>query len=63
MAAKYYGVANGAGMKTDVTTGAATTSLAVELVVADTSATSKHEILMGLEAIRQKVIEDSDPVA
>lgn len=65
MAAKFYGAALGANMKTEVTTGAATTSLAVELQVANTTATgqTKETILKGLEAIRQAIIADTYPGA
>jgi len=65
MAAKFYGVALGGDMKEDVTTGASTTSAAVELQIANTTATgqTKETVLKAIEAIRQAVLADTYPGA
>lgn len=64
MAARYYGVPLGGDMKTDVTEAASTTSAAFEFVIANTTLTgsSKMAALKALEAIRQKLSEETWPV-
>lgn len=65
MAAKYYGVAMGGDTKEDVSTGASTTSKAFEFVIANTTASGHQKIdaLNALEAIRQKLMQETWPVA
>jgi hypothetical protein len=64
MAKEYYGVAVGGKMKTDVTKATATTSASIELSV-DLAATGvdKMAVLNAIEAIEQKIIEDTWPPA
>jgi len=62
MAKEYYGVAVGGKMKTDVTKATSTTGAAIELAV-DLTATglTKELVLLALEGIEQKVLEDTWP--
>lgn len=64
MAARYYGVPLGGDMKTDVTEDSSTTSAAYEFVIANTTlvGSSKMTALKALDAIRQKLVEDTWPV-
>jgi hypothetical protein len=64
MAKEYYGVAVGGKMKTDVTKDTATTGAAIELSV-DLTATGvdKQAVLLALEGIEQKILEDTWPPA
>lgn len=65
MAARYYGVANGGGMPTEVTEAASTTSAQYEFVIANTTATgaTKEQALKALEAIEYYIINDTWPPA
>jgi hypothetical protein len=64
MANKYYGANVGAGMAGDVTTGTSTTSKDVELNV-NTSATGldKVAILKAVDAIRDRIVQDTFPLS
>lgn len=65
MAARYYGVANGGGMPTEVTEAASTTSAQYEFVIANTTAAgaTKEQALKALEAIEYYIINDTWPPA
>lgn len=65
MADRFYSGEFGASMKTDITETAATTAAAdVELrITYDASANSKLAALKAIDAIRQKVFEDTWPPA
>ena len=63
MATTYFGVALG-GDKTDVTKSTSTTSSTVEgAVVTDATGASKTAVLMALQAIKARIIEDTWPPA
>lgn len=62
MTTRYYGVALGGDMKTDVTEDSSTTSAAIELaVVYDASGMTKTAVLKAVEAIKQHIITDNWP--
>ena len=65
MAARYYGVANGGGMPTEVTKAASTTGMQYQFSIANTTATgaTKEQALKALEAIRSRVICGTWPPA
>lgn len=64
MASRYYGVAVGGGMPTEVTEAGATTSKDVELVVnLAASAVDRVQVLKALEAISNYVATDAWPPA
>lgn len=64
MATRYYGVAFGGDIVTDVTEAGSTTSQSVELaVVYDATNNSKLATLKAIEAIRQYILRDSWPPA
>lgn len=65
MAARYFGVANGGGMPTEVTEALTTTSAQYEFVIANTTATgaTKEQALKALEAIRNYIVRDTWPPA
>lgn len=57
MAFKYYGVDRGA-QATTVTNGSSTTGKKIELAVDLTSAATRADVLLGLEAIREAILND-----
>jgi hypothetical protein len=63
MTAHYYGVAIGAGVDpNNVATGTSTTSKSIELVVTDgVTGMSKNALLLGIEAIKDKIIAGNEP--
>lgn len=62
MTTHYYGVSLGGRKATDVTKDTSTTSLTTELaVVSSTSTYYKEEVLLQIEAIKQKILEDTWP--
>ena len=64
MADKFYGVAVGGQLKTDVTEAASTTSKAVELRISDSAYANKQLVLNAVEAIRDYLIgTETNPIA
>lgn len=64
MTTRYYGVALGAQKASDVTEGSSTTSKPTELVVVtSTTGYDKHEVLLQLDAIKQRILQDNWPPA
>lgn len=64
MTTKYYGVALGGGMPSDVTEGSSTTSLPIELaVVTTTTNLTKEDVLKAVEAISNRIVTDNWPPA
>lgn len=60
MTTKYYGTNRGGSVATDISTGASTTSKAIELaVVTSTSGITKMDVLKALEAIEAAVTQDN----
>lgn len=57
MAIQYYGVDKGA-QYTTVTTGSSTTSKKIELTVDLTGAATRAQVLLGLEAIREFILNE-----
>lgn len=64
MADKYYGVAVGGKLPTDVTEAASTTSLAIELRVSDSAYTNKLYVIEALEALEGYLMTtETNPIA
>ncbi|HEY4761337.1 MAG TPA: hypothetical protein VIH42_12210 [Thermoguttaceae bacterium] len=64
MADRFYSVILGENMQHMVTEGAATSSEAIELRVADTIYTNKLHVLMGLKAIEAYLqMKETSPIA
>jgi len=64
MADRFYGVAVGGQLPTDVTEAASTTSAAIELRVSDSAYTSKQAVRAALEAIEMYLDTiETDPIA
>lgn len=61
MADKFYGVAIGGKLATDVTKANSTNSTAVELRVTVGATTNRQDILNAIEAIETYVIQDNFP--
>ncbi len=64
MADRFYSVVKGEQMTNLVTEGASTSSEAIELRINDSVYTSKMEVLLGLEAIKNYLMTvETDPIA
>ena len=64
MADRFYGVAVGGKLSTDVTEDASTTSAAIELRVSDTAYAQKLYVLEALEAIKAYLeATETNPIA
>lgn len=57
MTIQYYGIEKGAQL-TAVTTGTSTTSKKIELTVDLTSTATRKQVLLGLEAIREFILNE-----
>lgn len=64
MASRYYGIDRGKqGKGSDITEDSSTTGLDVEVAVDLAASMSKQEVLLALDAIRQRIFEDTWPPA
>jgi hypothetical protein len=64
MADRFYGVAVGGKLSTDVTEDSSTTSAAIELRISDTAYTQKLYVLEALDAIRRYLeATETNPIA